>query len=170
MTLSKALVSCQPVSCIAAGQGPTAAQQQPVCGQTLVGAKLSKLQNCFAPSGQRALTVAVVFLPFPSAGDACRPKSLLGVLPSVTRREICRVGSALGCLCSWSVQGRMRPFQTVLVLAIMSVPVGFLGYCLATAHLCVLGQRVSAAGLPRVRAVGRGLLHPHTRFPFSVKL
>lgn len=88
MTLSKALVSCQPVSCIAAGQGPTTAQWQPVCGQTLVGAKLSKLQNCFAPSGQWTLTVAVVFLPFPSAGMPADPRACWGSPLGNTERDL----------------------------------------------------------------------------------
>lgn len=32
----------------------------------------------------------------------------------------------------------------------MSVPVGFLGYCLVSVHLCVLGHCASAVRLPRV--------------------
>lgn len=73
----------------------------------------------------------------------------------------------------------MRCFRAILALAIMSVPIAFLGFCFATVHPCVLDHRVIAVGLPRVHtdvesslsvATDWGLLHPHIRLLFSVKL
>lgn len=74
------------------GSGSECCSVSLCAAKTLVNARLSNLQNCFATSEQQMLTVGMVFLLFPQckpSRGAWRPKSLLGI---VAWREVCLVG------------------------------------------------------------------------------
>lgn len=90
VTQSRVLVPCQPVV-LALPRG----RVQLLRGVGLRAGKRwfrqSLASRRIAPSQPQMLTVAVVFLPLPQCkpgADAWRPKSLLGILPSITWRDL----------------------------------------------------------------------------------